>query len=417
MRRGCDVVREGVQRARERCVITGMGVVSPIGVGYEEFVASLQQARCGVTKLSRLDVQDLEYQNGGEVAGGLPELRGPAGEPYGRFTQLALVAAQQALADSGVDFGRVEAGRSLLLFATTLGPSDAVESLNHARMKGEQLSLSKMREQWVSTALQDLVRESGFRGEAHTLSQGCSAANYAITYACEGIRGGQYDVALVGGVDTLSRVCLVAYNRFGILAPLCQPFDVNRQGMVCAEGAGMLVLESERHALGRRAPIYAEVLGGATTADAYQMLSPHPDGEALYRSMAEALERAGLVPADVDYISACASGTPLGDKVEAKAIKRLFEPTGRVPPVSASKAQTGHSHGASSALEAIACVAAIRHSFLPSTILLTEPDEECSFDLVANATRSQAVEVALSNASAFGGADSSVVIRKYGREA
>jgi 3-oxoacyl-[acyl-carrier-protein] synthase II len=400
--------RPSTTTSDRRCVVTGIGVLSPIGCGYEEYSAALRRGDCGLAPLTETDTGEIAVAGGGEVknlASHIP----PGAKRFGRYTRLAIGAALQAVDHAGLSFAEMDPCSGLLVLATAMGPCDVVET----RLGSEAAPTDRVAQQLFQSALNTLVDELKFSGEATQLTHGCSAANYALTYARDAIYQGRHDVALVGGIDTFAQVCLLAYDRFGILASEARPFDANCEGMTVGEGAGFVVLEAADRARQRRTPIYAEIAGGATTIDAYQTLSPSPDGQALHHSMLAALESAGMTPSDVDYISASAPGTPLGDRAEARAIRRLFEPHGNVPPVSATKSQTGNCHGASALLEAIACVAAINSGFLPPTIGLEHPNEDATFDLVVGQSREQTVDVALNNATGFGGADSSVVIRRF----
>jgi 3-oxoacyl-[acyl-carrier-protein] synthase II len=397
-----------------RCVITGLGAVSPLGVGYQQITEALMTGRKAIRPITRTDVNDLEHHVGGQIDEEFDELAsGRSIAQYSRCSRMALYSLDQALGGASLDLASVDPERQLLFLAVTLGPSEVIETIDKSFGDSGVAPQELLEQQWVHSAMQAVVTEFDFTGEAFLLSQGCSGANYGVWYAWDGIRRGEYDVALVGAVDTFSRVALVAYSRFGILTSEAIPFDVRRQGMVPAEAAGFLILESEEHAKRRGVPIFAEVLGGSATADAYQMLSPQPGGDALYRCMQGALCSADRKPEEVDYISACASGTPLGDLSEVRAIKRLFKPCGKVPPLSATKSQMGHAHAASAVIETIACVSAIQHGYLPATAGIDAVDEENDLDIVANSTRPAKVTLTLNNSSAFGGSDATIVIAEY----
>ena len=391
-----------------RCVVTGIGVLSPIGCGFDAYSAALKRGDCGLAPLREIDTGGIDLEAAGEVRD-LDRHLPPEARRYGRFTRLALGAARQALDHAGVRFADLEPCSGLLLLATAMGPCDFAE----VKAADTPRPAVEVAGQLFHSTLNALVDDLGFTGEATQLTHGCSAANYALTYAQDGIRAGKHDVAVVGGVDTLARVCLLGYDRFGILAAESRPFDINCEGMAVGEGAGFLVLEAAGRARRRGARVYAEVAGGATTIDAYQTLSPSPSGQALHHSMLAALEVSGVSPEEVGYISASAPGTPLGDRAEARAIRALFEPLGAVPPVSATKSQTGNCHGASAVLEAIACVAAIHDGFLPPTVGVEQPNEDTTFDILLGASRQTRPDVALNNATGLGGADSSVVFRRY----
>lgn len=388
-------------------MVTGIGLLSAAASDYDSYVDMLQGGYCRETLVG---FDALEIESGGAVPDAELERLAPE-QQHARFTRLALGAAREALRDASCDLQRVAPERSLFLLCTTIGPADAVERVNQTPVdRAADPTLAC--ERWAHAPLQAVARAIDFTGEAHAVSHGCSAGNYALSFATDGVHDGTYDVALVGGVDTLSHVTRVLYDRFGILASKSQPFETGRQGLVPAEGCGMMLLEAEPLARRRGARIYAEIAGGGTSADAHNMLAPSPEGEGLHRAITSALQCAGIEPDEVDYISACASGIPLGDRAEALAVGRIF--TDGTVPMSATKSQLGHTHGAASVLEAIACVAAVEQGFLPPTVDVEDPTTAvCGFDLVASGARSHAVDVALNNATAFGGTASALLVRRY----
>jgi 3-oxoacyl-[acyl-carrier-protein] synthase II len=255
--------------------------------------------------------------------------------------------------------------------------------------------------------------ELALAGEVITIPTACAAGNHAIAYAFDVLRAGKAQVMLAGGADSFSRITYTGFSRLGAIAPeLCQPFDLHRKGMIPGEGAAFLVLERLDHARNRSARIYAEVAGYGLSCDAHHMTAAHPQGDGGARAMELALNSAGAVPQQIDYISAHGTGTPTNDRLETIAIKRVFGDYAHRVPVSSIKSMLGHTMGAASAMEAAACVLAIAEGHIPPTINLFNADPECDLDFVPLVARSHKVNVALNNAYAFGGNNSSVVFER-----
>lgn len=239
----------------------------------------------------------------------------------------------------------------------------------------------------------------------------CSAGNYAISYAADLLRSGKADVMVAGGADPFSRIAFTGFSRLFALAPeKCQPFDKNRQGTLVGEGAGVLILEPLESARARNATIYAEVLGYGLSCDGHHMTIPETEG--IRRVMRRALEDSDIKPEDVDYISAHGTGTPANDRAECAAIHDVFGSYADTLPVSSIKSMLGHTMGAASALEAIACVLAVFHDQVPPTINFETPDPECDVDCVPNSSRYHQTRIALNNSFAFGGNNASIVFTK-----
>jgi len=241
----------------------------------------------------------------------------------------------------------------------------------------------------------------------------CAAGNYAVAHAVDTLRLGRADVMLAGGADAFSRITYTGFARLGAIAPeTCQPFDLNRKGMVPGEGAAVLVLEPLQRALDRGAPIYAEVAGYGLSCDAYHITAAHPEGDGAARAMEKALAHSGFKPQDVSYISAHGTGTPTNDLRETMAVKRVFKEDAYHIPISSIKSMLGHTMGAASAIESVVCALAVRHDRIPPTMNLEVPDPECDLDYVANVARDHTVTVAMNNAYAFGGNNSSLILKK-----
>jgi 3-oxoacyl-[acyl-carrier-protein] synthase II len=259
----------------------------------------------------------------------------------------------------------------------------------------------------------NVASEVGFAAGAVMIPTACAAGNYAIAHAADRLAAGRADLMLAGGADAFSRITFTGFARLGAIAPdVCRPFDRHRKGMIPGEGAAVLVLEPLGRALARGATIYAEVAGYGLSCDAHHMTAAHPEGDGAARAMEQALAAAGLAPDDVSYVSAHGTGTPVNDRLEAAAVRRVFGARARRVPTSSIKSMLGHTMGAASAIEAAACALACATDRLPPTIHFEEPDPECDLDVVPNQAREVAVEVAMNNAYAFGGNNASVIFRK-----
>jgi len=249
-------------------------------------------------------------------------------------------------------------------------------------------------------------------GPNYAIPTACSAGNYSIGYGYDLIRKGKTDYALVGGADPFSRITFTGFNRLYAMAPeRCQPFDKNRKGMIIGEGAGVLLLETLETAVKRKTPVYAEILGYGLSCDAHHMTAPRVGG--IVKVMEKALKHSKTKKENVGYISAHGTGTPANDKAECEAIKKVFGDLAKKIPVSSIKSMLGHTMGAASAIEAIACVLAIKDGVVPPTINYETPDAECDIDCVPNTARKKKVDVALNNSLAFGGNNACVVFGKY----
>jgi 3-oxoacyl-[acyl-carrier-protein] synthase II len=258
-----------------------------------------------------------------------------------------------------------------------------------------------------------VAAEVGFGGVNVMIPTACAAGNYAVAYAADALAAGRADLMLAGGADSFSRITYTGFARLGAIAPeLCQPFDRERRGMVPGEGAAVLVLEPLERALARGATIYAEVAGYGLSCDAHHMTAAHPEGDGAARAMERALATAGLTPDDVSWVSAHGTGTPTNDRLEAAAARRVFGDRARRVPMSSIKSMLGHTMGAASALESVACSLAIATGRVPPTINYRERDPECDVDCVPNQAREMTVAVAMNNAYAFGGNNASVIFRE-----
>jgi 3-oxoacyl-[acyl-carrier-protein] synthase II len=386
-------------------VVTGCGVVSPIGVGVADFWAAIQAGRDAAARVISFDVTGMRNQVGCEIPGALLEGRdGAAGRGLPRASRLARIAAEEALASSRLGADEVDG----LCVGTTMGDLPAVES---------QLGLGGADDGAVAESLRSslggrIAKSLGVRGTTLTVATSCSAGNVAICRAADLIAGAHATRLLAGGADAFSRLAFIGFSRMRAMArERCTPFAAGREGMLLGEGAGFVVLESRRSAERRGAPIHAVVAGYGLSCDARHLATPDGTGRGAAAAMCMALRSARLDPAEIDYVSAHGTGTPANDLAEAKACAAVFD--GRQPFISSLKALVGHSLGAASALEAIACVVSLGEQRLIPAWNCDRPDPACAVRLPidGSACLDQPVRAVLSNAFAFGGNNSCLALR------
>ena len=342
-------------------------------------------------------------------------MRGVASNPWpghGRAAALATEAGLQALAHSGLaDTDPVE---TALVLGTTMGESCWLESWDADAVREGALAVPA--ETLVGSgpdAVGRGVAEAlGLRGGVTVLAGACAAGNYALGHALDLVRLGRAERVLAGGTDAFSRIAFTGFARLGALAAeACRPFSAGRDGLVLGEGAALLLVESERSARARGATPLAELAGIGLSGDAFHIVSPDPDGRGAARAMVAALSDAGVDRREVDYLSAHGTGTPANDRSEVAAVRAVFG-SDAPPPMSSIKALTGHGLGAASAIEAVACVLALREQVAPPTWNYAGKDPDCDWDVIPNEPRPLRLEVALSNAYAFGGCNASLVLRR-----
>ncbi|HYN22545.1 MAG TPA: beta-ketoacyl-[acyl-carrier-protein] synthase family protein [Thermoanaerobaculia bacterium] len=399
-----------------RIVVTGLGLVTPIGTGRDEVWRGFLEGRCGFAPVESFDTGRHSVHFGAEVRGFQPEpyIRRLDSSRIGRASRLAIAAARMALEDAGLDPEGLEPERSGVAMGTTSGEPLEVERFDDLLLGGatDRIGPELATIYPCHTIASHVARELDLAGVNVMIPTACAAGNYAVAWAHDALKAGRADVMLAGGADAFSRITYTGFARLGAIAPdVCRPFDRNRKGMIPGEGAGVLVLEPLERALARGARIYAEIAGYGLSCDAHHMTAAHPDGDGPARAMERALADAGLRPEDVSYVSAHGTGTPTNDKLETLAVRRVFGSSTRVP-VSSVKSMIGHTMGAASAIESAVCALAIQTGFIPPTMNFSEPDPECALDCVPNEARELKVEVAMNNAYAFGGNNASVILRR-----
>jgi 3-oxoacyl-[acyl-carrier-protein] synthase II len=393
-----------------RVLVTGLGVVSPYGYGRHAFWAGLAAGRCAIGPIGLFDTAGFRARIGAEVPAGtaLPRVS----RRRARADRFGLAAADEAVMDAGLS--RAELAPAAVIVGGIGGGMLEAETWFWRRQR-EGIDDPALRTALWSImpfAHADAVaRRHGTTGPKETVVLACSSGGAALGLAAELIAAGSVPLALAGGVDAMTRICFMGFNALKLLDPEpCRPFAQDRRGMSLGEGAGFVVLESEAHARARGARGYAELASYGLTTDAWHLTAPHPDGEGSVRAMAEALERADVPAGAVGYVNAHGTGTPQNDRVEAAALRKLFDPDAVL--VSANKSLVGHAMAAAGALEGIATVLTLVHDLVPPTANLAEPDPEVAFDCVPGVARPAAVEYALSNSFGFGGQNLSLLFRR-----
>jgi len=389
-------------------------MVTSIGSGREQFWDSLLAGRCGFGPVKSFDTSGYGVHLGAEIVDFRPDdyVRRINPESIGRSSQLAIAAARLAFADAHLDVNNIDRERAGVCVGTTSGEPYYIERFDDHYVQG---LLSRLGAEFITRYPCHVVpghvaTELEFGGETMMIPTACAAGNYAIAHACDVLRAGKADLMLAGGADSFSRITYSGFARLGAIAPeICQPFDRNRKGMVPGEGAGMLLLELKEKAVARGAHIYCEVAGYGLSCDAHHMTAAHPQGEGAARAIKMALHQSNIAPEQVDYISAHGTGTPTNDRLETIAMKKTFNDLAYKVPISSIKSMLGHTMGAASAIEAAVCALAIAHQQIPPTMNLRDQDPECDLDYVPNVARKREVRVAMNNAYAFGGNNSSVV--------
>jgi len=407
-----------------RVVITGMGAITPIGLSVAEFWDSLVAGRGGMGPITRFDASKLDVRFAAEVKGfAASEYMEPKEvKRTDLFVQFAMAASRQAVAQAGVD-GKVDPHRYGVIIGSGIGGISTLEAQHTILMEKGPSRVSPF---FVPMMIIDMASgrismEFGAKGSNFASVSACASGAHAIGESFRLIRDGELDVIITGGSEApitprpmagfASMKAISARNEDPQRAS--RPFDRDRDGFVMAEGAGVLVLESHRHAKARGAEILAEMVGYGSTADAYHITAPAPGGDGAARAMDLALRSAGLRPEDVDYINAHGTSTPLNDKFETMAIHTVFGDRAKEIGVSSTKSMTGHLLGAAGGVELIACVQTVRTGAIPPTINYDNPDPECDLDYVPNQMRRAQVRCALSNSLGFGGHNVSLVVRRF----
>jgi 3-oxoacyl-[acyl-carrier-protein] synthase II len=409
----------------KRVVVTGMGVISPVGLTIPEMWDALINSKCGIDDISSFDAAAFRTRYAAEVKGFDPlTYVGPkeAGR-MDRFTQFAVAASLQAVEAAGLRLDNGDAEDTGVIIGDSIcGLLQICDQLNVLREAGpEKVSPVLAPTMSGDAASIQVSLTLGTKGVNYSPSSACSSSSDAIGQAYEIIRSDQAKVIIAGGAEApIIPIILAAFNSCRALSTkhngvetACRPFDAERDGFVLGEGAAIMVLEDADYALRRGAPILAEVIGYSATSDSFHLTQPSPDGEGAARALRLAMKRADVSPDDIDYVNAHGTATLLNDRAETRAMKSVLGERAYRIPVSGSKSQTGHLLGASGSLEAVICVLAMNHGIVPPTLNLTHPDPECDLDYVPNKARRVEVRTAVSNSFGFGGHNSTLIFRKY----
>jgi 3-oxoacyl-[acyl-carrier-protein] synthase II len=407
----------------KRAVITGIGLVTPLGVGRELTWSRLVEGRSGIRRFEHFDASRLRTQFGGEVpdfdaSGALDK---PTLRRTDRYSQLAVVAADEAVADAGLTVTPEDAGSVGVLLGVALGGLASLE-LHHQLLleKGpDRMSPFMVPMMLSNTAPGMLGIRYGARGPNYTISSACASGAHALGESLELIRRGVCHTVLAGGVEaTLTELCVSGFCAMRALstrndapAAASRPFESGRDGFVVAEGAGVLVVEELEHAKRRGAKVYAEIAGYGASGDAHHLTAPHPEGEGMVLAMQSALESAGVAPSAVDHLNAHATSTPIGDAAEANAIRRVFGAHTDSVAVTAPKSMLGHTLGAAGGIESALLALTIARGLIPPTINQDAPDPNCDLNVVRTTARRARVSVGLKNSFGFGGTNASLVLR------
>lgn len=408
-----------------RVVITGMGVISPVGIGLDEFWMSLTEGRSGIGPVTHFDASNLATTIAGEVKDFDPQkyIDKKEAKRMDRFTHFAVAAAAMAMEDAGLSKDNIDSERFGVILGTGIGGTNTFEEQHHILgTKGPgrvspffvPMMIANMAAGHISIAL-------GAKGINYTVITACASGTNSVGEAFKALQRNAADVIITGGTEAaITPMSMAGFASMKAMSTrnhepqkASRPFDAERDGFVMGEGSAILVLETLEHAKNRGAKIYAEVVGYGCSADAFHITAPAPGGEGGVRAMKLAIEDAGISPNEVDYINAHGTSTDLNDKYETLAIKTVFGDHAYKMAVSSTKSMTGHLLGAAGSLELIASVLTIKNGIIPPTINLENPDPECDLDYVPNKARKQEVGVVLSNSLGFGGHNATVIVKKF----
>lgn len=410
---------------KHRAVITGMGVISPVGNHLDEFWNNLIEGKSGIGLLTRFDTSDLPTKVAAEVKNFEPTewINKKESRHMDRFAQFAIAAAKLAVQDSGLDFEKEDKERAGTVIGCGIGGVTTFEEQKEVLMSKGSGRITPFFVPMLITnmAAGHLSIEFGLQGASMTIVTACASATNAIGEALRIIQRGEADVVLCGGTEApITRLAFAGFCAAKTMSTekenpeqASRPFDKRRSGFVMGEGAGVLVLESLEHAEARGARIYAELAGYGSTSDAFHITRPAPGGAGAVRAMRLALKDAGVSVEDVDYINAHGTSTGPNDAAETSAIKTVFGSYASNLAISSTKSMTGHLMGAAGAIEAVICAIAIERGAIPPTINYGEPDLECDLDYVPNIARKQDVNVSMSNSLGFGGHNATIVLKKF----
>ncbi|MEN3371311.1 MAG: 3-oxoacyl-[acyl-carrier-protein] synthase [Verrucomicrobiota bacterium] len=409
-----------------RVVITGMGVITPVGNDLETFWRSLLNGVSGIERIQAFDVSQYDCQIGGEVRNFEPKdfFKNPKDSRRAdRFSQLAMAAAKMAMADCGIDMEKVDRNRFGAIVSSGIGGLKTLEDQHSTLVnKGPGRVSPFTIPMLISNMGSGLISmEFGLKGPNMCIVTACATSNNAIGESWRMIKFGDADIFLAGGAE--ASIVSIGVGAFAAMKALStrnddphaasRPWDRDRDGFVMGEGAGVVVVEELEHAKARGAKIYCELTGYGLSADAHHMTAPPPDGDGAVRAMQMALNHAKTRPEQVDYVNAHATSTGLGDICETRAIKTVFGQSAHTVSISSTKSMTGHLLGGAGAVEMAACALAIRDSVIPPTINLDNPDEECDLDYTPKVAKEKKVRIVVNNSFGFGGHNATLVAAEF----
>jgi len=400
----------------QRVVCTGIGVTTSIGLNVNDFWNNLISGKSGISKIESFDTSKYERHYGGEIKNFSPEqfLTLEEIKTHGRGAQLALTSAIEAFAQSELKVDSANASRYGVSFGTTMGEPQVAEEMNRLWLeKGIDAIPAEKTTQYPMYSIPDAVaKKFKLDGRKTMIPNACAAGNFATAYAFDLIKTGKQEMMIVGGSDPLSLDAFTGFCRLGAVATqICRPFDKDREGMMVAEGAGALILESLEHAQKRGAKILAEIIGVGISSDAHHITAPKPDGEGLLRALQNAVTQAHIKEEEIDYYCAHGTGTQANDSSESSVVTKFFK--NKTVPVSSIKSALGHTMGAASAIANVACVMALQSGVLPPTTHFENADPEINIDVVAKVGRKTNPNIVVNSALAFGGNNAVVIWKKY----
>jgi len=410
---------------KRRVVVTGLGVLTPIGNNVTEFWEALKAGKSGAGPITYFDASNFTTQFACEVKGFDPEkyIEKKAARRMDLFTQFALAAAIMAVENSDLDLEKEDRERIGVVFGSGIGGMDTFEKQTKAFFDGGPRKISPF---FVPMMISDIAAGQisirfGLKGPNYATTSACATSSHAIADAFFLVQRGSADLMVTGGSEAaITQMSIGGFNASRAISSwndrpkeASRPFDKDRNGFVMGEGGGALVLEEYEHAKARGAKIYGEIIGAGLTGDAYHVTAPPPEGEGAYRSMREAVRDGEIELTDVDYINAHGTSTPLNDENETAAIKNLFGDHAYKMAISSTKSMTGHLLGAAGAVEAVVTILAIQNSFVPPTINLDEPDPKCDLDYTPKVGKEREINYAISNTFGFGGHNASLLFKKF----
>lgn len=405
-----------------RVVVTGMGAITPIGNNVKEFFDNVQGGVCGIDFIKTFDTEAFAAKTAAQVKNFEAKSFMDAKEArrMDRFSQFAVVAAKEAVADSGLDLEKIDRERFGVIVGSGIGALDDIEKeTNNLRDKGpKRVNPLFIPMTITNMAAGNIAIQFGANGICTNVVTACATGNNCIGEAFRNIKHGYADIIISGGAEaSITPLGIAGFQALTALStskdPLraSVPFDKERDGFVMGEGAGILILEEYDHAIARGAKIYAEVVGYGSTCDAYHITSPSPDGLGGARAMTLAMEEAGITSKEVSYINAHGTSTPTNDRTETAAIKIALGEDAYKIPISSSKSMFGHLLGAAGAVEAVVCIKGIENDFIPATIGYQVADEECDLDYVPNIGRKAKINYAMTNSLGFGGHNATLIFK------